>query len=249
MKISIITAVFNREHTIARAIESIYNQSYDEVEHLVIDGSSTDNTVAVAHCASRGRSIILSEPDRGIYDALNKGIFISTGEIIGILHSDDRYADSNVLSEVASLFKNPDLMVAYGDAAFFRPDNPSTLFRRYRSNRFTPQKIAWGWMPSHTSIFFRKEVFATFGVYKTDYQIAADFEFIARIFKNANVRSTYINRVLIHMQSGGISTSGWRSTIRLNNEVLRACRENGIYSNVAMILSKYPLKALEYIFL
>lgn len=245
MKFSIITAVFNRADSIVHAVASVQQQTHADVEHVVIDGASTDGTLQILQNCLNERAVLISESDCGIYDAINKGIFRSTGDIIGLMHSDDMFSDENVLANVADVFIKNDVDAVYGDAAFFRAEAREKFVRRYRSDRFSPDMLAWGWMPAHTAFFLRRRVVDQYGVYKIDYRIAADFEFIARIFSSGQLRTKYMPKVLVHMRTGGVSTGGWRNTLRLNQEVLRACRENGIRTNMLKILSKYPLKALE----
>lgn len=192
--------------------------------------------------------VFLSEPDEGIYDAMNKGIRLASGDIIGTLNADDVYVDSGVLSRVERQMVDGHLDAVYGDVVFFEADRPKTNLRRYSSRHFSPSHIAWGWMPAHPTLFLRREVFHRFGLYRTDFKIAGDYEFVARIFKDADLRYRYLPEVLVRMRTGGVSTRGWRSTLLLNREVLKACLENGIRTNLFMLLSKYPIKALEYFF-
>lgn len=247
LKVSIITAVFNRVETISDALVSVQNQSYKNIEHVIVDGGSTDGTINRIQELLRDNYMFISEPDDGIYDAINKGIKCSTGEIIGILHSDDVYASDSILAQVAMEFLNPNLDAVYADANFFRHGKPNTIFRHYRSDRFSLKNLAWGWMPAHTTIFFRRTVFERFGLYKTNYKIAADIDFVARVFRSENFRSIYVPKVWVKMRIGGISTGGLRNTILLNREVLHALRENGVKTNMVKILSKYPLKLLEFL--
>lgn len=247
MKISVITAVFNRQQTIGRAIQSVQEQSYDDIEHVIIDGASTDGTLKVIEKNRAENSMIISEADNGIYDAINKGIRLSSGDVIGLMHSDDVYVSESVLSKVAKVFSDPLVDAVYGDVVFFRENEPEKHVRRYSSKRFSPAMLAWGLMPAHTSLFIRKRVFDRFGLYKTDYKIAADFEFVARIFSNGKLNAVYLPEVLVRMAIGGVSTGGLKNTLRLNQEVLRACRENKIRTNMLKILSKYPWKIMEYL--
>lgn len=247
MKISIITAVYNRERTIGAAIRSVAAQTHDDIEHIVIDGASQDRTCDIVKACAGPLVTLVSEPDTGIYDAINKGIQGTSGEIIGLLHSDDRFAHDDVLSEVSTCFEDSRIDAVYADAAFFSEKAPDRLIRRYNSGRFSPAEIAMGWMPAHTTLFLRRQVFHRFGLYRTDYKIAADFEFIARIFKDGAINARYVPDVWVHMQSGGASTANLSSKVTLNREVLRACQENGIRTNYLKILSKYPFKLLEYV--
>lgn len=247
MKVSIITAVYNREATIARTIRSVERQSHGDIEHLIIDGASRDRTREIVEDCASPLVTFLSEPDNGIYDALNKGIAAASGEVIGLLHSDDRFAHDQVLSTAARYFEDPSVDAVYGDAAFFSMQAPDRLTRRYNSGLFNPGRIQMGMMPAHTALFLRRGVFERFGLYKTDYRIAADFEFIARIFKDGALKSHYVSDIWVHMQTGGASTSGLASNLVILSENLRACRENGIPSSYFKILRKYPLKLSGYV--
>ena len=196
---------------------------------------------------SDGQTIIISEPDAGIYDAINKGIKRSTGEIVGLLHSDDYFANDRVLSHVGQAFEDPELDIVFADASFFDASNPEKPVRRYDSSRFHPDNICDGWMPAHTTMYVRREVFETFGHYRTNYAIAADFEFVARVFSSGKIKWRYVPEVWMMMQTGGLSTSGLKSKITLNREVLRACRENGINTSYLRLIHKYRTKILEYL--
>ncbi len=246
MKISIITVSFNAEASIVATLKSVAAQTHPDVEHIVIDGASTDATVERIAAHGAHLAHFVSEPDAGIYDAMNKGIRLAAGDVIGILNADDVYADDQVLSRLAAQMEASKLDAAYGDVVFFAPDHPAVTVRRYSSRRFSPNRIAWGWMPAHPTLFLRREVFDRFGLYRPEFRIAGDYEFIARIFKDGSLRYRYFPEVMVRMSTGGASTAGWRSTLLLNREVLRACRDNGIYSNWLMLLSKYPIKALEF---
>lgn len=245
MKISIVTAVYNRKSSIVNAVESLMKQTFSDWEHIIVDGSSTDGTQEVVLSLIDSRASLISEPDNGIYDAINKGLKRAGGDVVGVLHSDDRFSSNEVLKFVSDVFADPNVDILYGDVGFFRAEDPTRLVRVYRSNRFHPSKIGWGWMPAHTSMFMRKEVFEKYGLYKTDYKISADFEFVARITKKKSLNLVYNSRILVHMGLGGASTGGIKKTYILNKEVIRACRENGIYTNWLMLLSKYPRKILE----
>jgi len=245
MKISVITVVFNRAETIAQAIESLQAQTCP-VEYIVVDGASTDGTLEILRRNLGPSARLISEPDAGIYDAMNKGIRMATGDVIGILNADDVYADNDVLMRISRIMDQEGLDALYGDVEFFHPENPDKVIRRYSSARFSPSCIAWGLMPAHTTLFLRRSVFDAYGLYRPDFRISGDYEFVARIFKNDMLKYRYLPEVLVRMSTGGASTGGWRSTLLLNREVLRACRENGIQTNILKLLSKYPLKALEF---
>lgn len=247
MKISIITVAFNAAHTIADTLESVAGQTHSEIEHIVVDGASTDGTLDVVRRHGQRVARLISEPDHGIYDAMNKGIRLATGDVIGFLNADDKYPDTGVLARVSAVLEREKLDALFGDAEFVSSARPDQPVRRYRSERFRPDRIAWGWMPAHPTLFLRRRVYERFGMFRTDYRIAGDFELVARMFHGGTLRYRHLPEVLVRMRTGGVSTGGWRNTILLNREVLRACRENGIQTNLPKILSKYPAKLLEFL--
>ena len=247
MRISIITVAYNAARTIADTLESVAAQTHPEIEHIVVDGASTDSTVEIIELHGKHVARFISEPDRGIYDAMNKGLDLATGEVIGFLNADDVYADNGVLQRVSTIMARRNLDALFGDAEFVSPVRPDHPLRRYRSERFRPERIAWGWMPAHPALFLKRSVYEHFGKFRTDYRIAGDFELVARVFHGGTLTYRHVPEVLVRMRTGGISTGGWRNTILLNQEVLRACRENGIATSLPKILSKYPAKLLEFL--
>ena len=247
MKISIITAVFNAADTIEETLLSVAQQTHQNVEHVVVDGGSSDATPKIIACHRDKLARFISEPDHGVYDAMNKGLALASGEVVGFLNADDVYADKDVLSRVVDIMERESLDALFGDVEFFRPEDPTRTVRRYRSARFSPDQIALGWMPAHPALFLRRRVYENYGLFRTDYRIAGDFEYCARIFHGNTLAYRNIPETLVRMRTGGISTSGWRNTLLLNKEVLRACRENGIDTNILKIFSKYPAKLLEFL--
>ncbi len=247
MKISVITVAYNAASTISDTLRSVSEQDYGHIEHILVDGASTDNTFDMMKTHAVAGARMISEPDQGLYDAINKGIRLATGDIIAILNADDVYAYPQVLSRVAALMSQDPCDALLGDVSFFKPEAPEQSVRRYRSDRFTPSRIKWGWMPAHPAMFLHKRVYERFGLYKTDYKIAADFEYTARIFKSESLIYRYCPEVMVRMRLGGVSTRSLRNTILLNQEVIRACRDNNIKTNLFMILSKYIFKLKELI--
>ncbi len=247
MKITVITVAFNAQHTIGETLESVAAQMHPDIEHIVVDGASTDGTLAVIERHAQRISRLVSEPDHGIYDAMNKGLRLATGGIIGFLNADDVYVDPSVLARVSANMEAEGLDALFGDAEFVSAEQPDLPLRRYRSERFRPGRIAWGWMPAHPTLFLRRELYERFGLFRTDYRIAGDFELVARMFHGDTLKYRHLPEVLVRMRTGGVSTGGWRNTLLLNREVLRACRENGISTSLPKILSKYPAKLLEFI--
>lgn len=245
-KFSIITVVYNGASTIARCMESVGSQKGADIEHILIDGCSTDATLQILENYRNQISIQVSEPDEGIYDAMNKGIKLATGDIIGILNCDDIYSNDTVLAHVALLMEDQNIDAIYGDLVYFSPNAPQKVHRTYRSKLFSPDKLGMGLMPAHPTLFLRKRIYDKFGLFDSSYRIGGDFEFIARIFKDKLINYLYVPEVMVGMQIGGISTSGMRNTLLLIRENLRACRANQIPSSYLKLLSRYPRKFLEY---
>jgi glycosyltransferase involved in cell wall biosynthesis len=247
MKISVVTVCYNAEATVADALRSVALQDWPEVEHIVVDGASTDGTKAQIASSLRPGGRFISEPDRGIYDAMNKGIALATGEVIGLLNADDMYAHAGALRRVAGVFAEGPVDAVFGDVAMVDRASPDRIIRRYNSGRFRPSRLGWGWMPAHPATFLTRQAYARVGSYRTDYRIAADFEFIARGFGKMGLSYRYLPEILVRMRTGGVSTASLSAKRTINREVLRACRENGIPSNRLKVWSKYPLKLLEYL--
>jgi glycosyltransferase involved in cell wall biosynthesis len=246
--VSVITVCFNSAEHIADSLRSVDIQTWPRIEHIIVDGASRDGTLEVVGKFCEPWRIVVSEPDRGIYDAMNKGVRQTHGDIIGFLNADDHYANENVLAHVSEAFADAGVDAVLGDVAFFRPDRPDRLVRRYRAHKFVPARLAWGWMPPHPALFVRRGVFERVGPFRTDFRIAGDYEWIVRAFGPTGIRRyTYMPETMVHMLTGGISTGGWRSTLLLNQEVLRACRANGLATSWPKLLLKYPAKALEFL--
>lgn len=243
MQISIITATYNASATIADCLASVNAQTVP-VEHIIIDGDSTDNTLEIVREISPYVRI-LSERDNGIYDAMNKGIRLATGDIIGILNSDDFYAGPLVIEKVTALFRESAADALFADLVYVRPDNLDRVVRYYSGAGFTPDKFAWGWMPPHPTFFVRRELYERYGPFRTDYRIAADYELTARFLARHQVRYVYLPEVIVRMRTGGVSTRNLRSNLILNREILRACAENGIPTNMLKVYSKYFRKVTQ----
>ena len=191
-------------------------------------------------------SKVISEKDNGIYDAMNKGIMAATGDIIGILNSDDFYTDNNILSEIVASF-DVKTDATIGDIAFVNPDNLERTVRYYSANSWKPWKFRWGFMPPHPSFFIRKKHYEEFGNYKDDYIIASDYELLVRMLHNKRLAYKYIPKRIVTMRTGGVSNQNIKSRLVLNQEIVRACKENNITTNLFMLVLKYPIKIFEYI--
>ena len=250
MKISIITATYNSAKTLQDTLNSVLQQDYCDIEHIIVDGGSTDSTVDIIRAyASKTTSHSVkwvSEKDRGIYDAMNKGIAMATGEVIGILNSDDYFTAYDIVSKLAKPFEDEALEAVYGDIHFIHDGEPDKVTRYYSSKIFSPFWVRFGFMPAHPSLYVRREVYQKVGPYKLDYKIGADFEIIVRMFCVHKIKSKYLNLDFVTMRSGGASTNGFHSHRLLLQEDTRACRENGIYSNQFLIALKYLYKLFEF---
>ncbi len=247
MKVSVITVCFNSEATIQECIQSVKNQDYPLIEHIFVDGGSTDLTLHFIKKGLGRSSLFLSEPDDGIYDAMNKGLTLATGDVICFLNSDDQYSDNNVISTVVSEISLNQVDALTSDISFFRKNNPNKVIRKFNSGRFSPENFAWGSMPAHPGLFLTKKVVSQTGFFKPSYKIAGDFDYMIRVFYKKNLRYKYLSRSTVKMMDGGISTAGFYSKIILNVEMLRACRDNGIKTNLLKLLSRYFFKLTELI--
>jgi len=245
MKISIITATYNRKATIAQAIESLQAQTYPDVEHIIQDGGSTDGTLAVVESMANAATSLQSTPDTGIYDALNKGIKRASGEIIGLMHSDDYFAHPGVLQKVADAFSDPDIDGVYGDLDYVAPDNPDRIIRHWKSGPFHPRNLARGWMPPHPTLYLRRDVFERLGVYDTSYQIAADYDAMLRWLGAGRLRAAYIPEVLVKMRLGGESNRSLGRILQKSREDYRAIRNNGI-GGIATLVMKNTRKIRQF---
>lgn len=247
MKISIITVVLNNKSCIEDCINSVLNQIYKNVEYIVVDGGSTDGTTDIIKKYEDKINVWVSEPDDGIYDAMNKGIKLATGEIIGMLNSDDLYIDEHVISNVVREFGKNNVDSVYADLVYVERNNLEKVVRYYDSSVFQVSKFAYGWMPAHPTCFIKKNVYDKYGLYKTDYSIAADYELLVRFYAKHRVSYSYLPKVIVRMRSGGLSTRNFKSNVILNREIVRACRENGIETNIFKVYSKYFIKMFQLI--
>jgi len=246
VKVSVITVCLNCENSIEQALKSVAEQLNVDIEHIVIDGASTDNTLKIISIYQRTQLVLQSEPDEGIYDAMNKGLAISTGEVICFLNADDHYVSKSTMSSVVDQMREFELDVLLADVHYFKPNSRNKPIRRYQAQNFDPSRLAWGWMPAHPAMFVRKIVYDKVGLYNKSFRIAGDYDWIIRAFRTSDLRYKHLPKVVVNMQTGGVSTRGLASTLLLNKEVIRACRQNNIYTNWFMILSKYPKKFVEF---
>ncbi|MBB6327954.1 glycosyltransferase involved in cell wall biosynthesis [Algoriphagus iocasae] len=246
MKVSIITVTYNSSETVQDTINSIRSQDYPDFEYIIVDGKSSDATVDIINNNLDVISKWISEPDNGLYDAMNKGIKMATGDIVGIINSDDFYHKSDSISQIVEAFENFDTESVYADVIFVDPSNLGKTVRYYSSKRFALSKFRKGIMPAHPTFFTYRRNFEKYGYYKTDYKITADFELLVRFLYKYKLSSHYLPIPLMKMRTGGLSTKSWKSNIIINQEDLRACKENGLKTNYFWLYSRYFKKLLEY---
>ncbi len=246
LKISIITVCFNSEITIRHTIESVLSQTYSDIEYIIIDGASHDSTLKIINEYRNQISYILSEPNNGIYDAMNKGIKMASGEIVGFLNSDDIYESNDIIKQIVDCFQETnDLDVLYGDVVFVNSKNVNKILRYYSSKNFKAWKLRFGWMPPHPGSFIKKKVYQKYGNYDITFKISSDYELFVRLLLVQHLKYKRIDRILVRMRQGGVSTSSIKNIILLNFEILRACKNNGIYTNIIFLITKIPFKILE----
>jgi len=227
MKISVITATHNSASTIKDTLTCIRQQDYPDIEHIIVDGISTDQTVDIVKGFPHVGKLV-SEKDNGIYDAMNKGIRLATGEVIGILNSDDVYIDATVLSAVAAAFADPAVMTLYADLQYVHPMDLESIRRTWVTGPFKKKNFYYGWMPPHPTFFVRKDVYEQVGLFNTDLRSAADYELMLRILLKHGLPAHYIPRVIVKMRAGGISNASLWNRLRANKEDRLAWKLNGL---------------------
>ena len=248
MKISIVTATFNSGDILRDTLESVLGQTYGDFEHLIIDGNSKDGTLdLVQEYESRygGRLRWISEPDKGIYDAMNKGIAMATGDVVGILNSDDFYTSPDVLETVAEAMSDTDVDAVYGDVHYVDGDDPGKCVRYYTSRPFRRSWMRFGLIPAHPSFYCRKAVYEKYGVFDLSYKVAADFDNLLRLIYIHRIRTHYIAKDFVTMRTGGVSSSGLSSHKHIMHDHLLALKRNGVFSNPLFLGMRYPYKICE----
>ena len=245
--ITVITVVYNAEKTLKDTIESVMMQSYDNVEHIIIDGGSSDGTLDILKQYDHVIDYWLSEKDGGMYDAMNKGIALSSGEYVGMLNSDDMFANGDVLQNVIDTFCQTQTDAVFYCLNIVDKNNLNKILRKYRVTKFNSILMRIGVMPPHPTFYCKKSCYNAAGSYKTDYKIAADFEMLARLLMSHKISWSFLDKVTITMRSGGLSDSGFLSSIRLNNEIIRACKENDLDTNWLFLALKLPIRLVELI--
>jgi glycosyltransferase involved in cell wall biosynthesis len=244
--ISIITVVYNNEKDIRNAIESVLDQNYEYIEYIVIDGGSDDGTIDVINEYRDHISVFISETDNGIYDALNKGISHSSGDFIAILHSDDLFCNSRVVSNIANKISQSSRLELYFSDMVIVDRASDKVLRYYTASFFKPWMLRIGYMPPHPTCFIKKKLFDEFGLYSLDYKIASDFDFLVRIFFGREIKWSYLNQVTVKMKQGGISNSGFWSKKLIINEIHQSLKLNGVRSLRIIQLMRYLVRLKEF---
>jgi len=239
MKVSIITVVYNGASTIAEAVESVLSQDYPDLEYIVIDGGSKDDTLSILKSYEHGISVLVSEPDKGIYDAMNKGLRRATGDLIGILNADDVYGHRQVISHVVKAMEGSGDECLYADLTFFKTEEPERIVRYYDGSQFHRKRFEVGDMPPHPTFFVKRIVYERHGMFDTSFRICADFELMLRLLYVNQIQATYLPEVLVRMRTGGASDGGWKGRLRVNREIQRAMRQNGLPAPMWKIYLKY----------
>jgi len=247
LKISIITVVFNRVDVISDALESVQSQTYGNVEHVIIDGGSTDGTIQKIKDCQNKNHIFLSESDGGIYDALNKGFSISSGDVIGILHSDDFFSAPQTLEKIAGLFSEETYDVVYGDLNYVSKNNLNKIIRRWRAGMFSYPRLAWGWMPPHPTLFVRRSAFERLQGFNLQYSISADYDFLIRLFSIPGISAAYIPSVICNMRLGGESNGSLKKIWIKSFEDYLIIRRNNI-GGLLTLFSKNLRKIPQFLF-
>jgi len=243
VKVSIVTVVWNNCLEIACALDSVLVQDHKDIEYIVIDGSSSDGTTEVIKSYGAKITKFVSEPDNGLYDAMNKGVALATGDIIGVLNSDDFYCNQFVISDVVKEFENNrKIDLLFGNVDFVLRDDITRPVRTYSSFSFAPWKMRFGFMPAHPAAFIKRSAYQEVGLYKLGYKIAADFDMFVRMLVSHKFRYAKLNKTLVRMRIGGVSTSGPKSYWISSKEMLRSLDENGVYSNFLFVFLRLPIK-------
>lgn len=253
MKISLITATYNSVKNLPDVLSSIYQQTHPNIEHIVVDGGSADGTVE--YLKQRNQvSLLISEPDKGIYDALNKGIKLSTGDVIGFLHSDDTFHSKDTLAKIAKVFNTPTDKsgqfpdVVYGDLVFIDQKDTNKVVRFWESQPFAPNLLKRGWMPPHPTIFMRREVYEKHGFFNIDLKCSADYDFILRVFRDPTLNISYLPEIITKMRLGGVSTKGIKNLINKKKEDYWVLKNNHMPYPVLILLAKNISKISQLIF-
>lgn len=247
MKISIITVCFNSASTIEDTIKSVLSQTHKDIEYIIIDGGSTDETLSIIENYRESISCVISEPDDGLYDAMNKGIRAATGDVIGILNSDDVFENHSVLFNIAANICDSDVDACYGDLVYVLQNNLSKVVRMWKSCAYEEKLWATGWVPAHPTFFAKAYVYKEYGVFDTSNSLAADYEFLIRVIGKNGIRVKYLPKILVRMRLGGATNKSIKNIVKQNYEIIRSARRNGFnFSVITFIFSKLRIRFHEY---
>ncbi|GAB4428654.1 MAG: glycosyltransferase family 2 protein [Bacteroidia bacterium] len=245
--VSLITVTYNAAQNLHSCIGSVRAQDYPHIEHIVIDGASTDGTQDIVRSYGDAIAHFVSEPDAGLYDAMNKGLARATGDIVGILNADDMYAHAGVISAVVDAMQRSGADTLFADLVYVSDERPGEIVRYFPGRGFRPTMMRRGFMPPHPTYFVRRALYARYGGFDTQFRICADFDLMVRHFVVQGVRYHYLPQVIVHMRTGGSSTQGLRSTRTINREMLRSLRQHGVRTHMLLIYSKYINKIFQLI--
>ena len=234
-KISVITATYNSDQTLGSTLDSLKRQTYVNVEHVIVDGASTDNTLDIIRRESIDGVIVESRRDQGIYDALNRGIGLATGDVVGFLHSDDVFPDVYVLERIAGVFEDPEVDVCFGDLAYVRREDASRVVRRWRSGAFRRVQLKLGWMPPHPTVYVRSELLKQY-LFNLSFKISGDYDVLLRLLRRDGIKVVYIPSELVHMRLGGVSNKSVANIWKKTKEDWRAIRSNNIGGLLTLVL-------------
>jgi len=246
MKISIITVTYNSEKYLQDCIESVRKQSHKDIEHIIIDGKSTDGTVRIIRRNAKFISSWISETDRGMYDAINKGIQMATGDVIGVLNSDDMLASADVIRTIADCFENTDTDSVYGNLVYVDPLNTQKILRFWKGISYKRYRFRYGWMPAHPTFYIRRKLISEFGLYESHYYTAADYEFMARYLYKHKVNATYLDHMIVKMRMGGMSNGNLKGRLRANRRDFLAMKKNNIPFSFLVSILKPLIKIPQF---
>lgn len=247
MKISIVTVCYNSEATIRDTLASIAAQDWDDIEHIVIDGGSKDGTLAIIDEFAHDRMKVVSERDRGIYDAMNKGLRLATGDAIGFLNSDDFFCRSDAVRLLAERLRESDADAVVANVALVSPDDLAKVGRYYSVDNYRPWMMRFGHMPPHPTLYIRKAMFDRIGEFDDSYRISGDFDLIVRLLLTEKARLEKIAATLVGFRAGGTSTRDFEAKVKMNREILRSLRHHGYRTSLAQLYARYAIKAFQYV--
>ena len=248
MKISIITVVWNNKETIKDAIDSVLGQTYKNIEYIIVDGASTDGTVEVVQSYGKKVDKFVSEKDKGLYDAMNKGIGLSTGDIVGFINADDMLDSNDCIDSIVKVFKQSDVDIVYGDKVYINPADTSKQVRYWKAGEFDRQKYKNGWMTPHLSTYIKKDLYDKYGGFRDDFKIAADYELMLRFIYKYNAKIKYLPKVIAKMRAGGVSNSSFKNIAISNYEVYKSWKVNNLSISPIIMIQK-PLSKIKQFFI